>query len=82
MFLFKGFEMINRAMMNHLLEDLLCAGILLSLCAVIILGPQPKSRELATSESAKRARASAVEESGHSISLETNHQTSIKFPNQ
>jgi hypothetical protein len=81
-FLFMGSEMINRSMMNFLVEDLLCAGILLSLCAVIILGPQPASSELTSSESAVRTRASAVEESRYSISLETNHQASMKFPNQ
>ena len=81
-FLFRGFEMINRAMMNHLMEELLCVGILLSLCAVIILGPQPNSGELATSASAKRVGTSAVEESRLSISLETIHHASMKYPNQ
>ena len=73
--------MINRSIINHLLEDLLCAGILLSLCAVIILGPQRGSNEQGRSEPSSRAGTSAVEESRLSNSLTTIHQASTKSPN-
>lgn len=74
--------MINRSMIKHLMEDLLCAGILLSLCAVIILGPQPKSGQLTTSTFAERAGTSADEESRLSTSLESIRHTSMKSANQ
>jgi hypothetical protein len=74
--------MINRSNINHLLEDLLCAGILLSLCAVIILGPQPNSSEFSSFESAGRNRASSVEESQQGTSSATIPPASMKYPNQ
>lgn len=81
-FLFRGFEMINRSEMSYLMQDLLSAGILLSLCAVIVLGAQARSSERATSRSTDRARVSAAEESVLSISEKHTRQVSTKHPNQ
>ena len=33
--------MINRTLVYRVGEDLLCAGIMLTVCSVILLGPQP-----------------------------------------
>ena len=44
--------MINRELLNRLGEAALCAAILLSLCALIILGPQPTARKLSPVSSA------------------------------
>ncbi len=74
--------MINHSTMKHLMEDLLCAGILLSLCAVIILGPQPKFGELNTSASAQPTGVSVVQSAQRSVSSDTVLQTSTKSPNQ
>ena len=73
--------MVNRPILNQLMEYLTCGGILLSLCAVIILGPQPKSGELATSASAKRAETSAPEESRMNISHDPIHHASMRYLN-
>jgi hypothetical protein len=74
--------MINRLRVNHLLEDVLSAGILMLLCAIIMLGPQPESSERKVSGSTERTGTSGADESPLSSSPEVIHQASMKYPNQ
>ena len=73
--------MTNRTMINHLIEDLLCVGILLGLCALIILGPQPASSERASSFTTEQAGTPSVETSRLSVSFDPIPYVSTKSPN-
>jgi len=67
--------MINRAIMNHLL----CAGILLSVCAVIVLGPQSGSMVLKSATDIETTNATG--RSRLNDPSEALHQTDVKNQN-
>jgi len=67
--------MINRAIM----DDLLCAGVLLSVCAVIVLGPQSGSMVLKSATDIETTTVTG--RSRLNDPSEALHQTDVKNQN-
>lgn len=74
--------MSNRSTISRVIEETLSAGVLLSLCALIILGPKPKSNDIEAFETSKRSATSEFKRPGQNVALETIRNASKKNPNQ
>ena len=69
---------MNRAWINHIAEDVLCARIMLASCGLIILGPQPGDAVITNQTTHSSLKSMVVTSGTMHRQAESAQQTSVE----